>query len=60
MDGTYQAGANEEEMMMKKKRREKAVYMNNCKKNDVTFMDIVQSHFIIRKRLPHVKMILYV
>lgn len=56
MDGTYQAGANEEE----EDERENAVNMNNCKKNDVTFMDIVQSHFIIRKRLPHVKMILCV
>lgn len=59
MDGTYQAGANEEEMK-KKKTRENAVNMDNCKKNDVTFMDIVQSHFIIRKRLPRVKMILCV
>ena len=55
MDGTYQVGANEEEM---KKEIENVVYMNNCKKNDVTFMDIVQSHFIIlKRRLPHVKTI---
>ena len=37
-----------------RRRGNTAVYMNNCKKNDVTFMDIVQLQFIIRKWLLHV------
>ena len=43
MDDAYQAKeANEED-----EEAERTVYTNNYKKNDVTFMDIVQSHHFI-------------